>query len=52
MICLIVFGLAALAAFVAWERFFAPVQLFPYKFLKDRTILGGSLAYGIMFISI
>ncbi|KAK2031990.1 major facilitator superfamily transporter [Colletotrichum zoysiae] len=52
IICLIVFGVICLALFTAWERFFAKVSLFPYRFLKDRTVLGACLAYGIMFMSI
>ncbi|KAK1990954.1 major facilitator superfamily transporter [Colletotrichum falcatum] len=52
IICLIVFGVVCLALFAAWERFFAKVSLFPYRFLKDRTVLGACLVYGVMFISI
>ncbi|KDN70834.1 putative major facilitator superfamily transporter [Colletotrichum sublineola] len=52
IICLIVFGVISLALFTAWERFFAKVSLFPYQFLKDRTVLGACLVYGIMFMSI
>ncbi|GKT89517.1 siderophore iron transporter mirB [Colletotrichum tofieldiae] len=52
IICLIVFGVIGLVLFAAWERFFAKVSLFPYQFLKDRTVLGACLVYGIMFISI
>ncbi|KAK0727592.1 major facilitator superfamily transporter [Lasiosphaeria miniovina] len=52
VICMIVFGIVSLGLFVVWEKFFAAVSLFPYKFLKDRTVLGASFAYGIMFLSI
>ncbi|KAL0936305.1 siderophore iron transporter mirb [Colletotrichum truncatum] len=52
IICLIVFGVVTLVAFAAWEKWFAVVSLFPYKFLKDRTVLGACLVYGIMFASI
>ncbi|GKT40295.1 MFS siderochrome iron transporter 1 [Colletotrichum spaethianum] len=52
IICLIVFGFIGLVLFAAWEKFFAKVSLFPYHFLKDRTVLGSCLVYGIMFISI
>ncbi|KAK3374723.1 major facilitator superfamily transporter [Podospora didyma] len=52
VICMIVFGVVTLGLFVVWERFFATVSLFPYKFLKDPTVLGASFAYGIMFLSI
>lgn len=49
---MIVLGVACLAAFVVWERYFASVAYFPFRLLKDPTILGASLLYGIMFISI
>lgn len=52
VIAMIVLGVACLAAFVVWERCFASVAYFPFRLLKDRTILGASLLYGIMFISI
>ncbi|KAK1517693.1 major facilitator superfamily transporter [Colletotrichum costaricense] len=52
IICLIVFGVIGLALFALWERNFAKVSLFPYHFLKNRTILGACLVYGIMFASI
>lgn len=52
IICLIVFGVIGLILFAVWEKFFATISLFPYKFLKDRTILGACLVYGIMFVSI
>ncbi|KAI0814226.1 major facilitator superfamily domain-containing protein [Xylaria sp. FL0064] len=41
-----------LAAFVLWEKYFASVQYFPFKYLKDRTIIGACGLYGIMFLSI
>ncbi|KAF4856369.1 MFS siderochrome iron transporter 1 [Colletotrichum siamense] len=52
IICLIVFGVVGLALFAVWEKWFATVCLFPYHFLKDRTVLGACLVYGIMFASI
>ncbi|KAK6376145.1 hypothetical protein LTS17_007396 [Exophiala oligosperma] len=52
VIAMIVLGVACLAAFVVWERYFASVAYFPFRLLKDPTILGASLLYGIMFISI
>ncbi|XXH00126.1 hypothetical protein Hte_006468 [Hypoxylon texense] len=45
-------GAVLLGLFAVWERFFAPVAYFPFKFLKDRTILGACTLYGVMFISI
>lgn len=52
MIVMIVIGVLCLVAFAAWERWFAPVQFFPFKYLKERTIIGACLLYGIMFISV
>jgi hypothetical protein len=52
IILMIVLGVVLLAAFVAWEKFFAPVPYIPWKFLKDRTILGSCFMYGFMFLSI
>lgn len=52
MIAMIVIGVVCLVAFAAWERWFAPVQFFPFKYLKERTIIGACLLYGIMFISV
>ncbi|KAK6213812.1 major facilitator superfamily transporter [Colletotrichum tabaci] len=52
IICLIIFGVVSLVLFAVWERYFAKVSLFPYQFLKDRTVLGACLVYGIMFASI
>ncbi|KAJ6789632.1 hypothetical protein PWT90_08487 [Aphanocladium album] len=52
IIAMIVLGVVLLAAFVIWEKFFATVQYFPFKHLKNRSILGASLVYGFMFISI
>ncbi|KAI1117743.1 siderochrome-iron transporter MirB [Nemania sp. NC0429] len=52
IIAMIVLGVVLLAAFVLWERYAAPVQYFPFKFLKNRTILGACGLYGFMYISI
>ncbi|KAI2780224.1 MFS general substrate transporter [Daldinia loculata] len=52
IIAMIILGAVSLAAFVVWERFFAPVAYFPFKFLKDRTILGACMVYGVMFLSV
>jgi hypothetical protein len=51
IIAMIVLGVALLVAFGIWERFFAPVQYFPFRYLKDRTILGACLVYAFMFLS-
>ncbi|KAL1869504.1 hypothetical protein Plec18167_007802 [Paecilomyces lecythidis] len=52
VIAMLVLGAVCLAAFVVWEKYFAPIQYLPWKFLKDRNIMAGCLVYGFMFISI
>lgn len=52
MICMIVFGVVGLALFVIWEKWWAPVQFLPWRYLKERTIIGACLLYGVMYISI
>jgi MFS family permease len=52
IILMIVLGVVLLTGFVVWEKFFAPVPYIPWKFLKDRTILGSCFMYGFMFLSI
>ncbi|KAL2752936.1 hypothetical protein ACRALDRAFT_1065920 [Sodiomyces alcalophilus JCM 7366] len=52
MIVMIIMGVLSLILFVAWERWWAPVQFMPFEYLKDRTIIGACLVYGLMFISI
>lgn len=49
---MLVVGTVSMIAFVLWERYFAPVQFFPFKYLANRTIIGSSLLYGFMFASI
>jgi MFS family permease len=39
IICFLVFGIFFIAAFVCWERFFAPISLTPWEILRDRTVL-------------
>lgn len=39
IICMIVFGLALLALFAAWERFWAPKTFFPFHLLTDRSVV-------------
>ncbi|KAI1491972.1 hypothetical protein F5X96DRAFT_438154 [Biscogniauxia mediterranea] len=52
IIALIVLGFLLLAAFPIWEKYYAPVQFFPFKFLMDRTILGSCLLYCFTSLSI
>ncbi|KAJ6022720.1 hypothetical protein N7499_008035 [Penicillium canescens] len=51
IIAMEVLGVACIPAFYVWERYFSPVQFLPWKYLKEPTIIGSSLLYGIMFIS-
>jgi len=52
IIAMIVLGLLLFPAFYVWEAKFAPVQFLPWKYLKDPTIIGSCLLYGVMFVSI
>lgn len=52
IIAMIVLGVVLLGAFVAWEKYYSPYPYIPFKFLQNRTILGASLIYGLMFLSI
>ncbi|GJN85613.1 hypothetical protein PLIIFM63780_009181 [Purpureocillium lilacinum] len=51
IIAMIVLGVVLLVAFGIWEKYFAPVSYFPWKYLKNRTILGACLVYAFMFMS-
>ncbi|KAL2866064.1 major facilitator superfamily domain-containing protein [Aspergillus lucknowensis] len=51
IIAMEVLGVACLPAFYVWERYFAPVQFLPWKYLKDATIVGSCMLYGVMFAS-
>ncbi|KAL1797182.1 hypothetical protein ACET3X_003788 [Alternaria dauci] len=43
VICMIVFGLLLIVAFVIWERFYAAKTFFPYYLMKDRTVVASCL---------
>jgi len=51
VICLLVFGFALMAVFVAWEKFFAPISFLPFKYLRDRQVLGACFLGFTLFIS-
>ncbi|KAL2367685.1 MFS sugar transporter [Blastomyces gilchristii] len=51
IIAMEVVGVVCLALFVCWERFLAPVQFLPFHYLKQPTIIGSCLLYGVMFAS-
>lgn len=51
IIAMIVTGVVCGALFYVWEMYFAPVQFMPWKYLRDTTIIGSCLVYGVMFLS-
>ncbi|KAF2017472.1 siderophore iron transporter-like protein mirB [Aaosphaeria arxii CBS 175.79] len=51
IIAMIVLGILLFPTFVVWERNHAPVQFLPWKYLKEPTIVGSCLLYGVMFLS-
>lgn len=51
IICFLVFGILIMAAFVCWERFFAPISLTPWAILRDRTVLGTGMVGFTLFAS-
>jgi hypothetical protein len=52
IIAMIVLGILLFPVFVIWEAKFTPVPFLPWKYLKERTIVGSCLLYGVMFASI
>jgi MFS family permease len=52
IIAMIVLGILLFPVFVYWEAKLTPVPFLPWKYLKERTIIGSCLLYGVMFISI
>ena len=51
IICLLVFGMLLMVAFVVWERFFAPVTFIPYSLLLDRTVFGACMLSAALFVT-
>lgn len=51
VICFLVFGIVLLAAFAVWEKSFAKVSIFPWRFLQDRTVAGACLLSFTLFLS-
>ncbi|TPX13474.1 uncharacterized protein E0L32_006204 [Thyridium curvatum] len=51
IICFLIFGVLLIAAFVAWERFFARICLTPWSTLRDRTVLGTCMVGFALFVS-
>ncbi|KAH7131087.1 siderophore iron transporter mirB [Dactylonectria macrodidyma] len=52
IIAMEVLGVACVPVFYIWERRFARVQFLLWKYLKEPTIIGSCLLYGIMFASV
>ncbi|CAE6996398.1 hypothetical protein P3342_000373 [Pyrenophora teres f. teres] len=48
----IVLGLVLFPVFYFWEAKFAPVQFLPWKYLRNGTIVGSCILYGLMFLSV
>lgn len=51
IIAIEVLGVVLFPVFYLWEAKFAPVQFLPFKYLKQGTIIGSCLLYGVMFLS-
>lgn len=51
IIAMIVLGVVLFPIFYLWEAKYAPIQFLPFKYLKQGTIIGSCLLYGIMFLS-
>ncbi|KAH7116131.1 major facilitator superfamily domain-containing protein [Dendryphion nanum] len=52
MIAMEVVGFLCFVAFFVWEKWYAPVQYLPFKYLKDPTILGACVCHFAMYIAI
>ncbi|KAJ0160147.1 Siderophore iron transporter mirB [Colletotrichum tanaceti] len=52
IIAMLVISVLCVPALYIWEKKFTPVPFIKYKYLKERTIIGSCLLYGIMFLSI
>ena len=52
IIAMVVLGILLFPAFGLYERYLAPVPFLPWKYLKEPTIVGSCLLYGVMFLSV
>lgn len=50
IIAMVVVGAVTLVGFGVYEAFFAPVMIFPWALLKNRTILGANILAAVLFI--
>ena len=39
IICLVIFGVLLIIAFILWERFMAPISFIPWHLIRNRTII-------------
>jgi len=51
VLCFLIFGIALVAAFAVWEKFFAKVTFIPYELLLDRTVVGACILAATLFVS-
>ncbi|POR34792.1 Siderophore iron transporter mirB [Tolypocladium paradoxum] len=49
IICMIIFGGLLVIAFIAWEKFLAPVTFIPLRLLADRTVFFAGLMFTFIF---
>lgn len=52
IISMLVIGILLFPTFYVYERYLAPVPFLPWKYLKDPTIIGSCVLYGVMFLSV
>lgn len=52
IIAMIVLGILLFPTFGLYEKYLAPVPFLPWKYLKEPTIVGSCLLYGVMFLSV
>jgi glucan phosphoethanolaminetransferase (alkaline phosphatase superfamily) len=50
-ICMNIFGLLLIVAFVVWERYFATKTFFPYYLMKNRSVIAACLLGGNSWIA-
>lgn len=51
IVSMLVAGVVLLGLFCVWEKYYAPVTFVPFRYLKDRTVLGACVLSGTMFCS-
>ncbi|OQE06655.1 hypothetical protein PENVUL_c017G06010 [Penicillium vulpinum] len=51
IIAMEVLGVVCMPAFYIWEPYCSPVQFLTWKYLRNATMIGSCMLYGVMFIS-